>query len=131
MGFNSGFKGLVLCKEGKDVPVHAVKTYMGSGGICFTHSSPRHWMEVSSRHRSPAILPRGKNSDTHYIGGCVVLSAGMGNLEKRNKFLPLLGFYPLIVETVIGRFVEYAIPAPGYRVHFSYYLRQMLLIRSG
>lgn len=88
-------------------------------------------MEVSSRHRAPAVLPRGKNSDTHYIGGCVVLRAGMGDLEKRKNFLTLLGFYPLFVEPVFSRFVDYAIPAPHYRVHFSYYLAQMLLIRSG
>jgi len=44
-------------------------------------------MEVSSRHRAPAVLPQGKNSDTHYIGGCVVLSAGMGDLEKKKSCL--------------------------------------------
>lgn len=78
-------------------------------------------MEVSSRHRAPPVLPRGKDSDTHYTGGCVVLSAGTGDLEKRKNFLPLLGFYPLIVETVVGRFVDYAIPATRYRVHLSYF----------
>jgi hypothetical protein len=88
-------------------------------------------MEVSSRQSAPAFLPRGKNSYTHYIGGCVVLGVSMGDLEKRKNFLPLLGFYPLIFEHVASRFVDYAVPAPRYLVNFSYYLAQMLLIRSG
>jgi hypothetical protein len=62
----------------------------------------------------------------------VVFSAGMGDLKKRKNFLPLLGFYPLIVDSVVGLFVDYAIPATRYRVYFSYFfLAQVLLIRSG
>jgi hypothetical protein len=87
-------------------------------------------MEVDSQHRAPVILPRGKKSDTHYIGGCVVLRASMGDLKKRKNFLPPLGFYPLIVQPVVGRFVDYAIPTPRHRVHVSYYLSQILLILS-
>ena len=49
----------------------------------------------------------------------MVFSAGMDDLKKRGNFLPLLGFYPLIVDHVVGLFVDYAITATRYRVFFG------------
>jgi hypothetical protein len=48
-------------KVSKAVPLHAMETLGGRGGIAPTHSRPRHWVGVSGqRHAPAALLPPGK-----------------------------------------------------------------------
>jgi hypothetical protein len=59
------------------------------------------------------LYTRGKKATgTHWIGGWVDLRAGLDDVEKR-KFLTLTGFqiYPSVVQPVVSRYTDYAIPA--------------------
>jgi hypothetical protein len=53
------------------------------------YSWPQHQLEVSCQFHTPAALPPGNVSGTHWIGGWVVPTAGLDDVESR-KISPLL-----------------------------------------
>ena len=45
-------------------------------------------MEVSGQHHASAVLPPGKRTSTHWVGGWVDLRAGVVATKKTNLLAP-------------------------------------------
>ena len=63
---------------------------------------------MGDQRYAPAALPAGKRPNTPCVGGWVGPRAG---LDACGKSRPV-GFHPRTVQPVVGRYTDYAIPAP-------------------
>jgi hypothetical protein len=73
--------------EGRVVPVRNWLSttpwrHMGKWMYSSTFAWPWRYLEASSQLHAPAALPRGKSRSTHWIGGWMVLRAGLEDVEK-------------------------------------------------
>ena len=76
-------------------------------------------MGVGGQYHTPATLPR-ERLGTHCIGGWVGLRAG---LDRCGISRPPLGFNPQIIQPIVSRNTNHAIPAPyfyAYKIIFKY-----------
>jgi hypothetical protein len=58
----------------------------------WTHSLPRHYMDISGQIRAQAALPRGKNPGALWIGGWIGPRASLDVSEKRKNIVQFRDF---------------------------------------
>jgi hypothetical protein len=102
---------LMIKSKSKAVPLHAMETLGGRGGIAPILSRPRHYMGVSGQNHVPtALYPHERTPSTHCTGGWVGLRAGL-DTEVRGKILcPYRGSNPVrpVVQSVVRHYTDRA-----------------------
>jgi hypothetical protein len=97
---------------------------MGEWMYRSTFSWPRHKLEVSGELRAPAALPPGKEPP---LEGWVGPRAGLDDLENFLSYRDSKS-HPSVVQAVVSRYTDYAIPAPNHRCEnfeYGYVLRTL------